>query len=91
MKNSFYIDLQRFMLIPTKFPLTQNDGHCRGAAQHNVSASSEYVVFQSRDRCNECSHEIGGVGAGVLKRAGDGIHVMPTSGKELTVAVKGFA
>ena len=23
MKNSFYIDLQRFMLIPTKFPLTQ--------------------------------------------------------------------
>ena len=22
MKNSFYIDLQRFMLIPTKFPLT---------------------------------------------------------------------
>ena len=23
MKNSFYIDLQRFMLIPTKFPLTR--------------------------------------------------------------------
>ena len=26
MKNSFYIDLQRFMLIPTKFPLTPNNG-----------------------------------------------------------------
>ena len=24
MKNSFYIDLQRFMLIPTKFPLSHN-------------------------------------------------------------------
>ena len=24
MKSSFCIDLQRFMLIPTKFPLTQN-------------------------------------------------------------------
>ena len=23
MKNSFYIDLQRFMLIPTKFPLSR--------------------------------------------------------------------
>ena len=26
MKNSFYIDLQRFMLIPTKFPLTPQMG-----------------------------------------------------------------
>ena len=25
MKNSFYIDLQRFMLIPTKFPLTPSN------------------------------------------------------------------
>lgn len=24
MKNSFYIDLQGFMLIPTKFPLSPN-------------------------------------------------------------------
>ena len=24
MKNSFYIDLQGFMLIPTKFPLSHN-------------------------------------------------------------------
>jgi hypothetical protein len=26
MKSSFCIDLQRFMLIPTKFPLTQDLG-----------------------------------------------------------------
>ena len=25
MKSSSYIDLQRFMLIPTKFPLTRDD------------------------------------------------------------------
>ena len=25
MKNSFYIDLQGFMLIPTKFPLSPNN------------------------------------------------------------------
>ena len=28
MKSSSYIDLQRFMLIPTKFPLTRFQNQC---------------------------------------------------------------
>ena len=36
MKSSFCIDLQRFMLIPTKFPLSPNNGitrHILGTAK----------------------------------------------------------
>ena len=41
MKSSFCIDLQRFMLIPTKFPLT------RFAACQSKKCTKEFILFTS--------------------------------------------
>ena len=51
MKNSFYIDLQRFMLIPTKFPLTRFLRICAsvgGAAAMSSSAAMINVFLYFR-------------------------------------------
>jgi len=57
MKSSFCIDLQRFMLIPTKFPLSRSLG---SSDKHRVfilvyvlyakELSSESGVYQSKDK-----------------------------------------
>ncbi len=39
MKSSFCIDLQRFMLIPTKFPLSRNLAMYRGSVEDNICIS----------------------------------------------------
>jgi len=36
MKSSFCIDLQRFMLIPTKFPLSPDNGVAPGTAFEDI-------------------------------------------------------
>ena len=47
MKSSFCIDLQRFMLIPTKFPLSRNkDNLSRGkASKTGVVICSKFITF----------------------------------------------
>ena len=43
MKSSFCIDLQRFMLIPTKFPLSRN-GHSVTRNGHSVTRNGRSVT-----------------------------------------------
>ena len=45
MKSSFCIDLQRFMLIPTKFPLTRNLGFAFPLRAGDLWFSPHYWTF----------------------------------------------
>ena len=47
MKSSFCIDLQRFMLIPTKFPLTRNLGFAFPLRAGDLWFSPHYWTFDT--------------------------------------------
>ena len=45
MKSSFCIDLQRFMLIPTKFPLSHFHPLDNAHAEHTKSTAHHMIVM----------------------------------------------